>query len=727
MDRAAMLEVAFSASAMAVALLDVSNRPIMVNPTFEQQLGPLFKLQHMALNDATADDKANADIAQALKRARENGTTERVRDSNMLTVAGPAGFPLPRHFDWSLRLGKDGIVVASASAVSEADEQQRERDAELLDFFQNAPIAMHWLSGTGEIMWANNTELRVLGYTAEEYIGQPVMKFCPDEEELVLEIFKQLGSGNTIKDVPVRFRAKDGRIVPLLIDSNVNYTKAGDFNHTRCFIRDDTGRRIREARKDARLSEAVRTHKLFDAFVSRTLHLIRTPCHILAQDLEDAQESLARGDALTPQGEIEPSCAKSMDNARRMVDRINQMTVDFFEARKVEEGAEFLMSMAEHDLVMICKDAVVEAQDLCKPGVHVSLEFEEGGHLLRTDEAALRRVLHHLLRNAAHATSAGSIKVHVSHLAQAVQVRVSDTGCGLDPNDKYTFARYRQPPPSELEASGMSEDVVQRSRVKLEADLSLSSGNEGIGIGLSLCYALVAALGGELRYESRPRDTSFWFSLPRAESEAGPSQPAFTIEAFQVLASKGEAEADIVTRHRNKHSRLSMEAPSIAATSTVPTLPTSESDSGSWNEAAHPSKVARAGIFESGRAPHVLAVDDSPLCRKALSTMLTKLGCTFDLAEDGVEAVEKLRAGMEDTRMSYDIVLMDIRMPNMDGHQATRIARDELHCTQVPIVAVSAEAVVDTTGFTAIQPKPITAKVLKHVLRVHCSSLIAND
>jgi hypothetical protein len=31
------------------------------------------------------------------------------------------------------------------------------------------------------------------------------MKFCPDEEELVLEIFKQLGSGNTIKDVPVRF------------------------------------------------------------------------------------------------------------------------------------------------------------------------------------------------------------------------------------------------------------------------------------------------------------------------------------------------------------------------------------------------------------------------------------------------------------------------------------------------------------------------------------------
>ena len=89
---------------------------------------------------------------------------------------------------------------------------QRHKDAELVDFFQNAPIALHWLSGTGHVLWANQTELDVLGYTAEEYIGQPIMKFCPDEEELVLEIFKTLGSGNIIKDVPVRFRTKAGAV-----------------------------------------------------------------------------------------------------------------------------------------------------------------------------------------------------------------------------------------------------------------------------------------------------------------------------------------------------------------------------------------------------------------------------------------------------------------------------------------------------------------------------------
>ena len=82
------------------------------------------------------------------------------------------------------------------------------RDAELIDFFQNAPIAMHWLNGDGTVLWANQTEMNVLGYTPEEYIGQPIMNFCPDEKELVLEIFKQLGSGNAIADVPVRFRTK---------------------------------------------------------------------------------------------------------------------------------------------------------------------------------------------------------------------------------------------------------------------------------------------------------------------------------------------------------------------------------------------------------------------------------------------------------------------------------------------------------------------------------------
>ncbi|KAJ1496358.1 hypothetical protein T484DRAFT_1759570 [Baffinella frigidus] len=116
-------------------------------------------------------------------------------------------------------------------------------------------------AATGHVLWCNQTELNVLGYTKEEYFGKPIMDFCPDEQDLVLEIFKTLGSGNTIKDVPVRFRTKDGQIRDLLIDSNVNWNADGSFRHTRCCIRDDTNRKVIEerlrvtAQKEAQLAQ----------------------------------------------------------------------------------------------------------------------------------------------------------------------------------------------------------------------------------------------------------------------------------------------------------------------------------------------------------------------------------------------------------------------------------------------------------------------------------------
>jgi PAS domain S-box-containing protein len=170
-------------------------------------------------------------------------------------------------------LGSDRLLMTGR--IVTVTDGEEDVEGEFLDFFQRAPIALHWLSGTGHILWANDTELQVLGYSADEYIGQPVMKFCPDDEELVLEIFKQLGSGNTIKDVPVRFRTKTGELRHLLIDSNVNWNTDGSFRHTRCFIRDDTGRKIREAISAAEKVTAAKTASAIDTCLRRAILKIR--------------------------------------------------------------------------------------------------------------------------------------------------------------------------------------------------------------------------------------------------------------------------------------------------------------------------------------------------------------------------------------------------------------------------------------------------------------------
>ena len=254
-QRAALLD----AAPLCAVALDREGKACACNKLFTSLMGQLFKYSQYAFAKAAATDVASRKLQEAFN-AVCTGESPRVRLRNieMLTLAGESGLPIKAHFDWFIGPGeRTGEVLLLGDPCSDDILAQREKDAELIDFFQNAPIALHWLSGTGHVMWANQTELDVLGYTAEEYIGQPIMKFCPDEEELVLEMFKTLGSGNVIKDVPVRFRTKSGKVVPLLIDSNVAYKvdEKGErtFNHTRCFIRDDTGRRVREARVEALL------------------------------------------------------------------------------------------------------------------------------------------------------------------------------------------------------------------------------------------------------------------------------------------------------------------------------------------------------------------------------------------------------------------------------------------------------------------------------------------
>ena len=61
----------------------------------------------------------------------------------------------------------------------------------------------------------------------------------------------------------------------------------GSFNHTRCFIRDDTARKVNEARAEAREKTYRDVMKQKDQFVQKTFHEVRTPCHMISMALEN--------------------------------------------------------------------------------------------------------------------------------------------------------------------------------------------------------------------------------------------------------------------------------------------------------------------------------------------------------------------------------------------------------------------------------------------------------
>ena len=92
---------------------------------------------------------------------------------------------------------------------SGAREALERSERELADFFENAPVPLHWVGADGTIMRANRAELALLGYAADEYIGRHIAEFHVDEP-VVAEMLERLTSGETLSGFQARLRCKDG-------------------------------------------------------------------------------------------------------------------------------------------------------------------------------------------------------------------------------------------------------------------------------------------------------------------------------------------------------------------------------------------------------------------------------------------------------------------------------------------------------------------------------------
>jgi CheY-like chemotaxis protein len=128
---------------------------------------------------------------------------------------------------------------------------------------------------------------------------------------------------------------------------------------------------------------------------------------------------------------------------------------------------------------------------------------------------------------------------------------------------------------------------------------------------------------------------------------------------------------------------------------------------------------------ESGLAavPKVLVVEDNDINRKVALVMLEKLGIRADYAENGVGAIEKLG------KQPYDLIFMDLQMPELDGLQASKIIRQSSSLNQPWIVAMTANAMRGdrekclAAGMNEYLSKPIRMEDIAHILRLHSRAM----
>ena len=133
--------------------------------------------------------------------------------------------------------------------MGDALRKSEERFRELFDY---APLGYHEYDAEGRITSVNRTDFEMLGYTAEEMIGQPIWKFNVEGDALRDQVLAKLaGTSPPGRNLERTYRKKDGSPLPVLIEDRLILDQNGRIKGIRSTIQDITERKRVEEEKES--------------------------------------------------------------------------------------------------------------------------------------------------------------------------------------------------------------------------------------------------------------------------------------------------------------------------------------------------------------------------------------------------------------------------------------------------------------------------------------------
>jgi len=422
---------------------------------------------------------------------------------------------------------------------------------------------------------------------------------------------------------------------------------------------------------------------------------------------------------------------------------------DVFDLLKFDQGT--IMEAKDQSIPTrtLCLE-VLSKTNSCSPQVTMELEICDGvPSQINCDIKILKRLLLLILNNACDASTKGKIELIVSSDFEAKNytftVVYKERGNKSDSKPEegkkpLVFQRHHE----ELPNDTVSFEEAINLRRKIEQGLSCCRTNS-IGVNLPLSYHLAQTLGAELKYESKcgvklsdlsttkvffnlppyempflssERITKDFVSMTTLEQSRNVSESCVNIKPFKMISFDKPQDipepvpSEKITSNESKdndETKIPVEkvAPEIkCGADKIPSV-----------------QVASEGL-KAGQKPHVLVVEDTDICAKLICMILRKLNYSTERAENGQVALDLLRAA--DPGM-FSLVLMDLRMPVMDGFEATKAIKKYLKL-DVPVVALTGETSYalqvqcEEIGFDGFYQKPLKRKQLEEVVKKYTDS-----
>lgn len=266
----------------------------------------------------------------------------------------------------------------------------------------------------------------------------------------------------------------------------------------------------------------------------------------------------------------------------------------------------------------------------------------------------------------------------------------------------------------------------------VQGDLRLTKKFGGTGLGLSICRQLASLMRGNITLESHVSvGSKFTFRVPLRLIETRRASVASSFQDWSMIPSRKDSSAQAIPNGLDLPPPARIPPEQEAMTIDSPKSSRLVGLSAPFFTSKTPPLASPSDDNTSGKRVRVLVAEDNYVNQEVVLRML-RLEDIFDVvvAKDGQEALDVVQESMT-VGQPFDLILMDVQMPIMDGRESTQRIRQIGY--QAPIVALSAfsdetnqEACL-ASGMNSFLGKPIKRPALKNVLKTYCSTIKEED